>query len=439
MEGLRDFPLCGHGGELIQPGLRTCLAPAVLGLAQVGPGECGTCNYRQSEVESQTTPPLRFHLANCRHLGTPVAGTFPPQSVCLHPRYGHVTHDDCRRCEDYLFPVLTPRLSVAQAMEHRRLPPTTQPQGWWTWPNVQQAERNLADERVAHPSPYVPHHQQRGIVIVGGGKYLPSAYVTARIVRHVGCELPMELWHLDGEVDDVARPLFEELGVRCVDADALVQRHPFRFLQGNWWRGWQLKAYAMAYSSFRELLFLDADCYPLRDPSDLFDTSAYREHGCVIWPDIESSRCLLEPHQTDVFGIDPFADAAAESGQFLVDRERCWNELMLALHYNAQADFTYNIIWGDKDTFPIAWKKLGTSYGRLCEMSQPIFEGIYQKDERCENLFLHRCTGKFTLGDTRFDSTPGQHGSGWNMSLPLEAHCREALNDFRLATMPEEG
>ena len=117
----------------------------------------------------------------------------------------------------------------------------------------------------------------------------------------------------------------------------------------------------------------------------------------------------------------------------LVDRESSWKELSLALHYNAQADFTYQIIWGDKDTFPIAWKRLGRAYGRLCPYSEVIFEGILQKDQHHRNLFLHRCTGKFTLGDTRFDSTPGQHGSGWNMQLPLEAVCREALEDFRMS------
>jgi len=37
----------------------------------------------------------------------------------------------------------------------------------------------------------------RGIVICGGGSYLPSAYVAIRHVRRTGCSLPIELWVID--------------------------------------------------------------------------------------------------------------------------------------------------------------------------------------------------------------------------------------------------
>ena len=42
----------------------------------------------------------------------------------------------------------------------------------------------------------------RGIVICGGGeRYLPSAYVLVRVLRHLGCGLPVEVWHLgEGEM-----------------------------------------------------------------------------------------------------------------------------------------------------------------------------------------------------------------------------------------------
>ncbi len=41
----------------------------------------------------------------------------------------------------------------------------------------------------------------RGIVICGGGeKYLPSVYVLVRLLRHLRCALPVEVWHM-GEAE----------------------------------------------------------------------------------------------------------------------------------------------------------------------------------------------------------------------------------------------
>jgi hypothetical protein len=38
---------------------------------------------------------------------------------------------------------------------------------------------------------------QRGIIICGGGlRYFPCAWVCIKILRHLGCRLPIEPWHL---------------------------------------------------------------------------------------------------------------------------------------------------------------------------------------------------------------------------------------------------
>ena len=247
--------------------------------------------------------------------------------------------------------------------------------------------------------------------------------------------MPIELWHFDGELAGGAH-LFSELDVTFQNADRGIPKHPFRFLAENWWKGWQLKAYALLYSRFQNVLLLDADCYPLRNPEYLFESNTFRRHGAIFWPDIESSCCLLTAEQAAVFGLPAFEDQPAESGQLMVNRRDRWRELCLAGHHNEQADFTYRILWGDKDTFPIAWKQLGRAYGRLWASSQPLREGIYQHDERGKPLFLHRCTGKFTLGDSQFESTPSQHGKGFNGDLPLERFCRLALEDFRAGFSP---
>jgi hypothetical protein len=407
----------------------------------VTPDVCGSCYYRKTgESVRSDAAPQRERIADCAELGSPCLAANgadgEPRFHCRLPQYGTTTRAGCRTCPDYLFPLLTPRMSIDDVKRHRRRGPITQaspqPEGWWTWPNVQQAERDLADERIADAPPYLGHDRETGIVIVGGGKYLAAAYVTARVLRHLGVRLPVQLWHLDGEVDG-AEGLLRECGVECVDADAMRTQQPFRFLDGHWWRGWQLKAYALYHAPFREVLLLDADCYPVRDPTDLFEAPEYSRRGAVFWPDIENSLCLLTPEQAAVFGVPPFEDMPAESGQILLDRRRCWAETALAAHYNAQADFTYSVVWGDKDTFPLAWKRLGRPYGRLWPQSRAIPEGILQFDGRGRTLFLHRCRAKIVVDEVRFDSTPGQRKRDWNLKLPLEKVCRSAAGDFAAA------
>ena len=63
----------------------------------------------------------------------------------------------------------------------------------------------------------------RGIVICGGGaKYFPCVYVLVRLLRHLRCRLPVEVWHLGAEeMPKELRGLLAEQGAGCVDGLAM--------------------------------------------------------------------------------------------------------------------------------------------------------------------------------------------------------------------------
>jgi hypothetical protein len=188
----------------------------------------------------------------------------------------------------------------------------------------------------------------RGIVTCAGGiKYNTCAWVLIKLLRRLGCDLPIEVWYLGPrERDRQWIELVEPLGVTCIDAYEVAKRHPHRKLQG-----WPLKPYAILHSRFREVLFLDADNVPVRDPSFLFEAPEYQETGTVFWPDPEKFRTLPESPLWDIFGLAYRESPDQESGQLLVDKSRCLEALQLCNWYNEHADFYYQHVYGDKETF----------------------------------------------------------------------------------------
>jgi hypothetical protein len=301
---------------------------------------------------------------------------------------------------------------------------------------VQEGHRRSAAEVARQTPAYPGGYEGRGVVLVGGGKYFVAAYVTARVLRHVGCVLPVQLWHLAGEVSEPMRELLRPWGVACVDADEVARRRPFRFLDGHWWKGWQLKPFALAHSPFREVLLLDADCYPVRDPTFLFDWPGYQRHGAIFWPDLPTSGGLLPPQRCRLLGVEPLSPPL-ESGQLVVDKERCWPELHLTLWYNAQADYVYRHLWGDKDTFNVAWRRRGRDFAMPPGCSRFDTHTILQPGPDGAVLFQHRCQDKFRLADTVFSSTPQAFAANrFNPRLLLEDRCFRFLTELREAWTP---
>ena len=87
--------------------------------------------------------------------------------------------------------------------------------------------------------------------------------------------------------------------------------------------GYASKAFAIIHSSFAEVLCLDSDNIPLRDPSSLFEIESYQQHGNIFWSDPNING--LDPTVYEMFDLPPpwAEDAsflAAESGQILLNR-----------------------------------------------------------------------------------------------------------------------
>jgi len=210
---------------------------------------------------------------------------------------------------------------------------------------VRQLHRAI--ELAAQGRPPVPTSWSapRGIVISAGGvRYLTVAYINLHMLRETGCQLPVEIWYNGArEMPLQAKSLFSGISnLRFVDASQFVPSPNQQEEQEG--TGYRMKAFAVAHSSFREVMLLDADNTPIRDPAFLFEEPAYTQSGAIFWPDdcgVQSlSRELwtlldLHPPATEAeFPTAPYAkksgckdkryDNEFEAGQLIIDKGRHW-------------------------------------------------------------------------------------------------------------------
>lgn len=259
--------------------------------------------------------------------------------------------------------------------------------------NLQSA--GAACERFVQRIPEYPgRYEGRGVVICGGGvRYFTCAWVCINMLRRLGCRLPIQVWHLGKEeMDEQMKALLVPLDVECVDARKVRRRFPVRRLAG-----WELKPYAILYSRFREVLLLDADNVPVVNPEVLFDTPQFRNRGAIFWPDYQPRPRRRSLPVWRSCGLSPPREPEFESGQIVLDKQRCWKALSLCVWFNENSDFYYQLLHGDKETFHLAFRKLRLNY---CLVPKPIHRldsTMCQHDFRGRRIFQHRNLDKWDL------------------------------------------
>jgi len=128
-----------------------------------------------------------------------------------------------------------------------------------------------------------PECDGRGIVISAGGKYAEWGLVNAKWIRHMGVQLPIQVWHLGPrEIPEWMHPHFAKLDVELVDAFEVRKKHWHRRLSG-----WTTKQYAAMRAPWREVLSVDADCFITKDPAFVLDDAEFAEKGAFFCADVQ--------------------------------------------------------------------------------------------------------------------------------------------------------
>jgi hypothetical protein len=150
-------------------------------------------------------------------------------------------------------------------------------------------------------------------------------------------------------------------------------------------------------SRFREVLLLDADNVPVMNPDYLFDTTEFKKTGAIFWPDFYFANGRKARPIWRSCGLLAPKEREFESGQILVDKQRCWRALCLAMWFNENADFYYRYIYGDKETFHLAFRKLNQKYRLVKKPIRRLTGTMCQHDFEGRRLFQHRNMDKWNL------------------------------------------
>eukprot|EP00038_Savillea_parva_P008807 m.179304 g.179304 ORF g.179304 m.179304 type:complete len:934 (+) comp14731_c0_seq1:162-2963(+) len=245
----------------------------------------------------------------------------------------------------------------------------------------------------------------RGIVIVAGGKYLEPALVMIKMLRRLGCTLRIQVWHLgEHEMTAAHRVLLEPYSVETRNFEDFASPEALKPIEANvGLRLFQLKPLALLHSDLEEVLMLDSDNCPIRDPTYLFEDAEFQKVGTAFWPDFWKTS-VQNPIWKIIGGFDiEAADSGweQESGQLMFKKSVAWTAINLAVYLNS--DFYMKLINGDKDTFRFSWLAAGipfimietwpTSVGTLKELhtSDAGFCGhtMLQHDFDGQALFVH--------------------------------------------------
>lgn len=246
-----------------------------------------------------------------------------------------------------------------------------------------------------------------GIVINGGGAYMAGAMVTIVQLRELGSKLPIEL--ILNTEDEYDKEICEEVLPHFNCTCKVIERE----LGSDLYRGlglekFQLKTVGLLISSYDNVIALDADNMPIKNPDALLTSEPFLSSKFVLWPDIwhkgtsplyyKLARFNIgEPiHREGADNSKSFADyvsgdkdtkvlfhdlegtppaMGAETGQMVLSKRSHIRSLILALYYNVYGkSHYYPLLYqgtfgsGDRETFIPA----------LHVMNEPYYLNHYQ-------------------------------------------------------------
>lgn len=224
----------------------------------------------------------------------------------------------------------------------------------------------------------------RGIATTMNENTTDTAYAMVNTIRTVlQSKLPIEIFYIgsNGLISpDTIQRLEATEDVRCIELDNDIPDLK-RSLNGNDLIEAFVQPYAIMYSRFQEILWLQVNTLPLKDPEGLFESQKYTEAGALFWPDV-CNRFTATAEAWPLFGLarpDNYPDTASmdtmwgnecvaghreiSGSQMLIDKSRGWSALNIAAVMSREHYFFYERVFGEvKQGLAFAYDYTDTQY-----------------------------------------------------------------------------
>ena len=228
-----------------------------------------------------------------------------------------------------------------------------------------------------------------GIVYVGGGKFWPGIVVGCKMLRDLGCKLPIQVWYR-GTCEPIVPRQVDGLGVELIDADEMSE-----LLQDNrvprghlGLGGWEAKGYALSHTKFTRFAYLDADAYFVNDPTPLFEAIPGKAVG--YWSDLP--HCEENVHWNKVWPNGKNGVPSFQGGQFIFDRRYGERALQVMAWMCQNSDFFFKHMFGDQDCWRVALSATGVPYEHFGPADWPGHAFVCRWGGK--DWVVHRCQGK---------------------------------------------
>lgn len=212
-----------------------------------------------------------------------------------------------------------------------------------------------------------PQEGTQGICTsIGTQQHVDNLFVSLTLLRSTyKSALPVTVFYWGTEVTADTQAFFRSrFGVEFVDLQPMRTTLPHKCHDQLTPRpgGFELKAHAVHHSltRYQHVLWMDADNFLLSPPEALFASEEYVENGSFFWPDFFSGWVSPEIYTALTDGQhQPAERADTESGQLLLNMCMHQDVLEYVLALNEHSQVTYSFMFGDKDTFRLAFALAG--------------------------------------------------------------------------------
>ena len=199
----------------------------------------------------------------------------------------------------------------------------------------------------------------KGIVICVTEKnnYHKLVICLIQIIRYLGCNLHIELFYGNNELTIDTFNLFNrQKNVKCININKYANNFDFS--------GYQIKSFSILYSSFEDVILLDADSIVFRNLEDLFFDRDYLDNGNLFFVDQQNKKIhknntikFINSNIDSNFTIN-YSKYNYEqcSSLILFNKRKKWLSILGICGLNYDHKNTYKYLFGDKDTFWLGCK-----------------------------------------------------------------------------------